>query len=143
MARRSGIKTSSGGSEVEGFGALIESLTRARDRFGRYARQPKASVVYTAPYAVYVHEDLEMNHPIHAGGRDCGGEAKFLERPMREGRSMMARIIQRKLNLKRPKTLLEAMVAAAEWLLRASQRLVPVDTGALKESGKVVPLGGE
>ena len=35
-------------------------------------------IAFTAPYATYVHENMEIAHPIH-GDRDCGGRAKFLE----------------------------------------------------------------
>lgn len=40
-------------------------------------------ISFTAPYATYVHENMEISHPIH-GGRDCGGRAKFLEIAVQE-----------------------------------------------------------
>ena len=40
-------------------------------------------VTFTAPYASYVHENLEIAHPHH-GGRNCGGRAKFLEIALQE-----------------------------------------------------------
>lgn len=40
-------------------------------------------ISFTAPYATYVHENMEIAHPIH-GGRDCGGRAKFLEIAVQE-----------------------------------------------------------
>lgn len=40
-------------------------------------------VAFTAPYAVYVHENLEIMHPIHPG-YNCGGRAKFLEIALQE-----------------------------------------------------------
>ena len=40
-------------------------------------------IAFTAPYASYVHENLEIAHPHH-GGRDCGGRAKFLEIALQE-----------------------------------------------------------
>ena len=40
-------------------------------------------IAFTAPYATYVHENMEIAHPIH-GGRDCGGRAKFLEIAVQE-----------------------------------------------------------
>jgi hypothetical protein len=130
----------SGGSPEEGFGAIVKALQQQRDRYGRFAKKPQVSVVYTAPYAVYVHENLEIEHPQH-GERNCGGQAKFLEQPLREGRRKMGDIIRRKMARKRnPATLEEAMVAACEWLLKESQKLVPVDTGELKESGQVIVL---
>jgi hypothetical protein len=44
-------------------------------------KQKEYRVSFKEDYAVYVHEDLSISHPIH-GNRDCGGEAKFLERAM-------------------------------------------------------------
>ena len=43
-------------------------------------------VGYTQHYAIYVHENLEANHPN-------GGEAKFLEKPAREYRGQMKDIV--------------------------------------------------
>lgn len=40
-------------------------------------------ISFTAPYATYVHENMEIAHPIH-GDRDCGGRAKFLEIAVQE-----------------------------------------------------------
>lgn len=40
-------------------------------------------IAFTAPYATYVHENLEIAHPIH-GDRNCGGRAKFLEIALQE-----------------------------------------------------------
>ena len=40
-------------------------------------------ISFTAPYATYVHENMEIAHPIH-GDRDCGGRAKFLEVAVQE-----------------------------------------------------------
>ena len=40
-------------------------------------------IAFTAPYATYVHENMEIAHPIH-GDRDCGGRAKFLEIAVQE-----------------------------------------------------------
>lgn len=36
---------------------------------------PTIQIGYTAPYALYIHENLELNHPN-------GGTAKYLETPM-------------------------------------------------------------
>jgi len=39
-----------------------------------------------APYALYVHENLAIHHPIHIGEKgetyNCGGKAKYLEDPV-------------------------------------------------------------
>ena len=39
---------------------------------------------FVAPYATYVHENLEIKHPYHKSNPDCGGQAKFLERALQE-----------------------------------------------------------
>lgn len=41
-------------------------------------------IAFLAPYATYVHENLEIKHPNHASNPDCGGRAKFLERAVQE-----------------------------------------------------------
>ena len=39
---------------------------------------------FVAPYATYVHENLEIKHPYHKSNPDCGGQAKFLEKALQE-----------------------------------------------------------
>lgn len=39
---------------------------------------------FVAPYATYVHENLEIKHPYHESNPDCGGQAKFLEKALQE-----------------------------------------------------------
>lgn len=82
-------------------------------------------VGYTAPYALYVHEDLQAFHP--------NGQAKYLEQAMRELLGPMRDVIKKKLKHKR--SLEDALKPAAQMLFARSQELVPVDTGFLKESG--------
>lgn len=94
-------------------------------------------VGYRAPYAIYVHENLEIDHPIHVDGsgsvRDCKGQAKFLEIPARE---MIPHVAADLAKLKRQKKGLRYSIQTiCDRLLRASQKLVPVDTGFLKRSG--------
>lgn len=65
------------------------SLSLCPVRTGRLAASiyveiaPKGfSVIYTAPYALYVHENLTSSHPIHQIGSRaylCYGQSKFLE----------------------------------------------------------------
>ncbi len=45
----------------------------------------------TAPYAIYVHEDLEADHPI--------GEAKFIESTLRESSPHLGRRVGRRMSL--------------------------------------------
>ena len=82
-------------------------------------------VGYTAPYAVYVHENLTARHPV--------GQAKFLEQPAREHADEIAAIIMRALRAGlSPRS---ALGLGAIRLLQLSKPLVPVDTGFLKASG--------
>lgn len=85
-----------------------------------------ASVVvgYTQSYAIYVHENLEANHPV--------GQAKFLEQPFRSMSGELKGIVFEA--LRKGKTMAQALLLAGLRLQRESQKLVPVDTGALKNS---------
>lgn len=85
-------------------------------------------VVYTAPYAVHVHENMEIVHP--------NGQAKFLEQPFRQEAKTLTKIVKDALKQKKP--LKQALLEAGQWLLYLSQQLVPVKTGTLRDSGTVV-----
>ena len=41
-------------------------------------------IAFTAPYASYVHENMEIAHPNHTSNTNCGGRAKFLEIALQE-----------------------------------------------------------
>jgi len=92
--------------------------------------QAGVNVVYDTPYAVYVHEDLTKYHAPPT-------QAKFLEQPARDS------FIQNEIAgevfavLRNRKPLLNALRIGAQILLDESQKLVPVDTGRLKRSGRV------
>lgn len=91
-------------------------------------------VGYTAPYAVYVHENLTARHPV--------GQAKYLEQPAREHADEIAAVIMRALRAGlSPRS---ALGLGAIRLLQLSKPLVPVDTGFLKSTGyaKVETKGG-
>ncbi len=87
---------------------------------------PRVSVIvgYTQRYAIYVHENLEARHPV--------GQAKYLEGPFRRLAKDLSRQIT--VTVKKGATLLQAILIAGLRLQRESQKLVPVDTGALKNS---------
>ena len=82
-------------------------------------------VGYTQAYAVYVHERLDVNHPN-------GGQAKFLEEPARALKKEYGRIVKAMVGA--GKTVAQAVLACALRLQAESQKLVPVDTGALRAS---------
>ena len=49
-------------------------------------QMPMVEIVYDEPYALYIHEDLSLEHPN-------GGQAKYLEIPMTEAEPELARTI--------------------------------------------------
>ena len=111
---------------VERISNLITKLRNRADESKK--KDPgKFTVGYGAPYAVYVHENLNAVHPH--------GQAKFLEKPAREMQSDLANTITT--TAKAGLGLQVANQKAAVQLLEASQELVPVDTGTLKASGFV------
>ena len=109
----------------------IIAALQARSLKGK--KRLELEVGYSAPHAVYVHEDLSANHPN-------GGQAKYLEQPARQMRNRMAGIIRRSVLAKNG--LEEGMIRAGQALLAASRPLVPVDTGELRDSGFVRVVGG-
>lgn len=85
----------------------------------------KVKVSYATDYAVYVHEDMQANHPN-------GGQAKYLEQPAREMRADLMEGVKE--DIRRGLTLEQALLRAGLKLQSASQKLVPVDTGTLRAS---------
>lgn len=98
---------------------------------------------YSQAYAVYVHENLEMKRaglPRRAPAKGnywdgTGGQvqSKFLEAPFRIHAKYMAQIIKKAV-MEDGRTIEQGILLACLFLQRESQRLVPVDTGALKNS---------
>jgi hypothetical protein len=84
----------------------------------------QVTVGYKAPYALAVHERTDVYHPI--------GQAKFLEQPIRTEEKPMAEIIRKRLQAR--ERLKTAQLEAAKHLMKVSLQLVPVDTGALRDS---------
>jgi hypothetical protein len=110
--------------------AKIENLERLvatlRGKAARANKDKDASVIvgYTALYALYVHENLEVRHPV--------GQAKYLEQPAREFGKEIGRIVRE--SLAQGKTLAQGLVLGGLRLQRESQKIVPVDTGDLRAS---------
>jgi hypothetical protein len=115
--------------KMEGSAEVIASFQRqTRNRLGQYGKVARMAVVYEAPYAIFVHEDMETPHRT--------GQAKYLEQPARMFARSIGKFIR---DLVRRKTSIgKALYQAGLILLKESQKLVPVDTGFLKSSGKVV-----
>lgn len=110
--------------------ARIDGVDRLRAKIRELERKAKdisnAGVVvgYSQNYALFVHENLDANHPV--------GKAKFLEDPLRRLRPELSRIVGEV--YKRTKSMEKALLTAGLRLQRESQQEVPVDTSALKAS---------
>jgi hypothetical protein len=102
---------------------LESKLRQTRTKVQRDWRT-RIVVGYTAPYAIYVHENLQANHPT--------GQAKFLEKALRRTDRRLATIIAN--SIKAGATFQQAALKAGEVMKEASQELVPVDTGFLRNS---------
>lgn len=109
--------------KVEGVNKVIEAL-EAKKAEAIKASKASVTVGYTQNYAIFVHEDLVAHHSV--------GQAKFLEQPARTLQDKFRGIIEDALRRKR--TMSQALLLAGLTLQRESQKLVPVDTGALKSS---------
>jgi hypothetical protein len=106
---------------IEGVSNLVQKLAyRAKGT----KRSFTINVGYSAPYAIFVHENLQASHPT--------GQAKFLEQPMRQMQPQLVSNIKRW--MKGGATQEEAMKREAFRLMQASQALCPVDTGFLRAS---------
>lgn len=109
---------------------------------GRGKEMDKAAVIvgYTAAYAVYVHENVEMKLKGKPRPRKRGyywdpqgvAQAKFLEEPARTEANTIGKIVASAIGKGIPPE--QALYLAGLHLQRTSQKLVPVDTGNLKNS---------
>lgn len=108
----------SGVTKVEGVDRVLNMFTQ-RSLKGKVVQT--LSCGYSAPYAIYVHEDLTVHHP--------DGQAKYLEQPAREKRQEMIDVVVKTLQQKQSLTL--GLERARDILQKASQAIVPVDTGFL------------
>jgi hypothetical protein len=75
------------------FGPLRASLTMTAKREGTQVTIEFGAGGPSAPYAIYVHERTELFHRI--------GEAKFIERPLKEAAPHWNERIARRINLSR------------------------------------------
>lgn len=116
-------------AEIDG-GPQLFAKIRAINEKTKKDFQKRVEIGYSAYYAIYVHEDLSMNHPN-------GGEAKFLEKAIRKISKMgeLGRIVKRK--LEQGLTIGEALLAVGLRIIEVSNEIVPVDTGFLRDSAFV------
>lgn len=106
----------------------LEGLNRLQDRLKETEDKSSSGGVvigYTQQYALEVHENLAMRHAP-------GKSAKYLERPARELAAELGEIIRKV--YEKTKNIKQALLTAGLRLQRASQQIVPIDTGALKNS---------
>jgi hypothetical protein len=127
-------------AKVENLQKLVATLRR-RAAAADEASQASVVVGYTASYALFVHENMEMKlkgqprpSPHHGRYWDPQDRAqpKFLEAPARYLQPELRKMI--KDALAHGQTTAQALLQAGLRLQRESQLLVPVDTGALKAS---------
>ena len=81
-------------------------------------------VGFSQNYAVYVHENTGATHDT--------GEAKFLERPLREDQDEIASTVRK--FTKKSSNMTTGLLAGGRLLQRKAMKLTPVDTGALRAS---------
>lgn len=110
--------------KLEGFERVVQQF---RDRAKRQPVYTELRVGFAAPYALIVHENLQAHHTT--------GQAKFLERPMREMASSVAESVRRAVGDGVP--LPQALLAEGEKIKAAAQALAPVRTGLLRASAYV------
>jgi predicted transcriptional regulator len=113
--------------KVERLNKLIKKLENLRDK-AKKDSEAGVQVGFTQRYALYVHEDLNARH-------GPGKQAKFLEDPARSQQHTLRSIVYEV--YQKTKSMSKALLVAGLRLLRESQKIVPIDTGALRTSGYV------
>lgn len=105
-----------------------EILTKLEARSLKGRKTVAYGIGFSAPYAVFVHENLENYHKPPT-------QAKFLETAAKtkadEAVKEIARFVKTKHGLE------HGIVSGARIILEEAKRLCPVDTGFLKSSGYV------
>jgi len=127
--------------KIKGLERLVSQL-RAKVVKAR-GKEMNGSVIvgYTAAYALFVHENIEMKwkglpRKKPSKGRYWDppgrGQSKFLEQPAREKRGEISKIVVQ--GAKRTGSILKGLLLGGLFLQRESQLRVPVDLGNLKGS---------
>lgn len=120
-------------------------------------KRAEYEIRFDAPYAIFVHENLEAKwrgkekpRPSEHGDPGLGvywgtpfdsysGEPKWLEKAYRRLRKQTIVTITKMLQAKR--SLDEAILKASRDILALSLTMVPIETGKLYLSSKIVPVG--
>ena len=104
-------------------------IAKLRAQAAKATKAARASVIvgYTASYAIYVHERLDLQHKP-------GKTAKFLTGPAKalSEQGILQEIIVAAFKLGR--TMAQCLLLAGLRIQRESMMVVPVDTGALRAS---------
>lgn len=108
---------------VEKINALIRELKRRKEVLEK--EEKIVQVGYSQSYALYVHENLSAGHKP-------GKEAKYLQNPARQYEKVLASIIHR--TVLKTGSVQKGLLLAGLRLQRESQKIVPIDTGALRAS---------
>lgn len=147
-------------SKVLNVDRVIVELGKSKDKYlAESNNAPRVNVIvgFTAKYALWVHERVEMSwkglprdHRLWPGKHlenprprkrepkgkywdpQGKGQAKFLEAPAREYRNVLGQIVLTA--IKRGASFIHALYLAGLRLQREAQLRVPVDTGNLKAS---------
>jgi len=126
-------------ANVLGLQKVIAALrSKAAKHIGDEGRKVACIVGYTANYALFVHENLEMR--LKGVPRPSGlgvywgpnGGPKFLEGPFRMYQSYVAQMV--KDALAEGRTLGQGLLLAGLFIQRESQAVVPVEYGDLRRS---------
>lgn len=120
-----------GSVKIEGMAKFLSALDDKIAEVGKDAH-PAIAVGYSAPYAIFVHENLQARHP--------NGQAKFLENAIKENETELAKFLEER--LQKGDTLSKALFYLGDKLARKSDAKVPVDTGFLKKSRYVKVVSG-
>lgn len=103
----------------------LERVVRALEGQRLKKNRPSVIVGYTQRYALPVHENTRAQHAP-------GKQAKYLETPARYLQGELARIVTQV--YRQTGDMERALLVAGLRLQRESQKIVPIDTGALKAS---------
>lgn len=121
--------------------AVVQNIDKVVEALQKLAHsQPPGDVIvgFTARYAVYIHENMEMKLAGRPRASGIGvywgphGENKFLEKTVNETRPNMLSLL--KSFMRRGATLVQALYMLGLNIQRGSQERVPVEYGNLKQS---------
>lgn len=121
--------------DIEGLEQAARDLEALADRLN--ARRSDLAVKWVfggpaAPYALYVHEDMEAWHD--------NGQARFLAHPLEESAPSMAARIARDVDA--GMSFAQAILALAEIEMTEMKAITPVRYGPLHDSGHVLDADG-